>query len=139
MGRFYNKIDGKWYSGEVISLPDGTTISEQNKENTFGWEWLELPPFHFQGEVLNETLLKDIDFGKNLILTFLADNRLSAESFNPEKSMGLLQKFAGVKALAEVGDIKNVKLLLSTFDIDATFTKERKDKYILMCDTYING
>ena len=76
-------------------------------------------------------------FGNKLVDTFLIDNRESPIAFNPQLSINVLQKFQGVKALAEVGDIKNVMLMLNYIEVDELFTQERKDKYILMCQNHL--
>jgi hypothetical protein len=80
---------------------------------------------------------KDKEFGVKLMDIFLIDNRESPIAFNPSISGALLQKMQSIKALAEVGDIKTVKYLLSVAEIDAIFTQERKDKYILMCNNHL--
>lgn len=80
---------------------------------------------------------KDKAFGALLLDTFLRDNRDSPIAFNPTISMQLLQKFQGVKALAEVGDIKSVRYLLMNTEVDDVFTQERKDKYVLMCSNHL--
>lgn len=84
-----------------------------------------------------ENLNSDKAFGNKLVDTFLIDNRESPISFNPQLSINVLQKFQGVKALAEVGDIKNVILMLNYIEIDGLFTQERKDKYISMCQKHL--
>jgi len=86
----------------------------------------------------NEYKLKnDVEFGNKLIAEFLIDNRISPIAFNPQLSMNVLQKFQAVKALAEVGDIKNVMLMLGLIEVDELFTQERKDKYISMCQIHL--
>lgn len=83
-------------------------------------------------------LIKDIDFCKVLINTFLIDNRLHPGSITTNESLALLQKFQVVSALCDKGDIKSVSLLLPNITIDNIYTKERKDKYIQMVTSYIN-
>lgn len=84
-----------------------------------------------------ESLENDKAFGDVLVNEFLVDNRISPLSFNPQLSISVLQKFQIVKALAEVGDIKNVMLMLGLIETDELFTQERKDKYILMCEKHL--
>ena len=107
--------------------------NEEYKEGFFG----AVKEGYYSSE--NEYKLKcDVEFGFKLIAEFLIDNRLSPIAFNPQLSMSVLQKFQVVKSLAEVGDIKNVKLMLYMIETDELFTNERKDKYIQMCETYLN-
>jgi len=82
-------------------------------------------------------LENDKVFGIKLLDTFLTDNRDLVIAFTPEISLGLLQKFAPIKALAEVGDIKTTKAMLISTTIDTIFTQERKDKYIQMCNDHL--
>lgn len=95
---------------------------------------VELPDLELS---FHEKLKSDKLFGEQLIEMFLIDNRESTVSFNPQLSMSVLQKFQVVKALAEVGDIKSVTLMLGKLSVDNLFTQERKDKYILMCNKYL--
>ena len=81
--------------------------------------------------------VKDKDFGINLMDLFIIDNRESPVAFNPSVSTALLQKMQAIKTLADVGDIKTVKYLLSITEVDEVFTQERKDKYILMCENHL--
>lgn len=85
----------------------------------------------------SDKLKCDVDFGNKLISEFLVDNRISPISFNPQLSASVLMKFQTVKALAEVGDIKNVKIMLGYIEVDELFTQERKDKYINMINNYL--
>lgn len=80
---------------------------------------------------------KDKEFGIKLMDIFLIDNRESPVAFNPSVSGALLQKMQTIKALADVGDIKTVKYLLSITETDVIFTQERKDKYVLMCNNHL--
>ena len=84
-----------------------------------------------------EKYASDKDFGIKLMDLFLIDNRESPIAFNHAISGALLQKMQAIKALAEVGDIKTVKYLLSITETDVIFTQERKDKYILMCANHL--
>lgn len=85
----------------------------------------------------SENYQHDKAFGELLLDTFLTDNRNLPVAFTPSISLQLLQAFAPVKALAEVGDIKSVKYLLSNATVDTIFTQERKDKYIQMCNNHL--
>jgi len=94
--------------------------------------YVEDEPITSEIELANDKL-----FGIKLLDTFLTDNRDLAVAFTPEISLGLLQKFAPIKALAEVGDIKTTKAMLMLTTIDPIFTQERKDKYIQMCNDHL--
>lgn len=50
---FYKLINGKWESGLVICLPNGEVLSEKNKINSDGWEWMDTPPLDFESNLLN--------------------------------------------------------------------------------------
>ena len=84
-----------------------------------------------------DKLKADKIFCSNLIDTFLIDNRDFPLAFTPEISLGLMQKFAPIKALCEVGDIKIVKALMSGVVTDSVFTQERKEKYLQMINNYL--
>ena len=42
---FY-KLDNnsKWWDATVVHLPNGITLSPENKISVDGWEWLDEPP-----------------------------------------------------------------------------------------------
>lgn len=73
---------------------------------------------------------RSLSFGQQLINTFLLDNWQSPISINAEQSVNLLNKFEVIIELCNLGDIKNVKVLLETIETDDIFTKERKEKYL---------
>lgn len=73
---------------------------------------------------------RSLQFGQQLINTFLLDNWQSSISINAEQSVLLLNKFKVIIELCNLGDIKNVKVLLETIETDDIFTKERKEKYL---------
>lgn len=73
---------------------------------------------------------QSLQFGQQLINTFLLDNWQSPISINAEQSVNLLNKFEVIIKLCNLGDIKNVKVLLENTQVDDIFTQERKDKYL---------
>lgn len=80
----------------------------------------------------------DKDFGKQLIDTFLIDNRLITPSVTPAESLQLLNQFQSIEKLASLGDIKSVQVLLNQIVVDdRLFTQERKDKYMGMINSYL--
>lgn len=84
-------------------------------------------------------LYKDIDFGNCLINTFLEDNRLMPVAFTLEETKVMLSKFEKIEKLARLGDIKTVKVLIFITETDPIFTQERKDKYLLMINNYLDN
>lgn len=80
----------------------------------------------------------DKDFGKQLIDTFLIDNRLITPIITPAESLQLLNQFQSIEKLASLGDIKSVQVLLNQIVVDdRLFTQERKDKYMGMINSYL--
>ena len=128
---FWKYENNKWSSAVRVEFPDGTILDENNKINYQGWIWLDESP------IADDTLLSDITFGQSLITTFLQDNR-KIKGITESKSIQLLQKFASVQALCQVGDIKGVNVLLPTLAVDSIFTQERKDMYISIVQNYLN-
>jgi hypothetical protein len=88
-------------------------------------------------ESTEEKLQKNKAFGNQLLDTFLVDNMNMQIAFTTELSMAMMQRFSPIEFLARNGDIKNVRLLIMNSTIDAVFTQERKDKYVLMCSNYL--
>lgn len=50
---FYKFENGKWESGLIVCLPNGEILSEQNKVNLDGWEWMDEQPIDFQNNSLD--------------------------------------------------------------------------------------
>lgn len=92
----------------------------------------EVLPIDYEGR-----FYKDLDFGKILINTFLIDNRFTNPPITPTQSLELLQKFQVVSALCDKGDIKSVSAIFPSIEIDAIYTQERKDKYVVMITTHL--
>lgn len=95
---------------------------------TFERDFVEIPKKN-EYQIAYELLTLDIEKGKTLIKEFLVDNRLSPNVTTAD-SIRLLQLFGTAKALAEVGDLKNVRLILSSLEINEIYTQERHDKYM---------
>ena len=129
---FWKFENNEWVSAIRVEFPDGTIIDENNKISYDGWIWLDESP------IADDTLLSDITFGQSLIKTFLQDNR-KIQGITESQSIQLLQKFQVIRSFCEVGDIKSVNSLLPTLEIDSVFTQERKDKYILLVQNYLNS
>jgi len=87
-----------------------------------------------------QKLQNDIQFGSQLIEMFLLDNRLINPIVTPSESIQLLTQFETTEKLARLGDITSVKTLLENMTTDPRlFTDERKNKYLLMINNYINS
>jgi hypothetical protein len=94
---------------------------------------ITLPPITPQ-----EKLQSDLQFGQNLINEFLTDNRLIIPIVTPSESLQLLVEFKDIEALARLGDIKSVKILLNGIVVDnRLFTQDRKDKYMGWINTHL--
>ena len=88
-------------------------------------------------ESVEEKLQKNKAFGNQLLDIFLVDNMNMQVAFTTELSLAMMQRFSPIEFLARNGDIKNVRLLIMNSTVDAVFTQERKDKYLLMCSNYL--
>lgn len=84
-----------------------------------------------------ERLENDIMFGAQLIFEFLTDNRKDP-NVTTAQSLNLLQRFAPVKDLAQLGDIKKVYGLVLSMPTDTIFSEARKAKYVGMIETHLN-
>ncbi len=87
-------------------------------------------------EVEKRKLRKNIEFGNELIETFLLDNRLDP-TITTAQSLVLLAKFKDVSDLARLGDIKKVYYLTELIETDEVFTIARKSKYLNMIGIHI--
>ena len=45
---FYKYDNGEWQYGLTVCLPSGEILSEENKINSDGWEWMNEPPLNFK-------------------------------------------------------------------------------------------
>lgn len=53
---FYKKEEnGSWYSGAQVYIATGEVLTEQNRDNDFGWIWYDEAPEEYV-EWLNELL-----------------------------------------------------------------------------------
>ena len=42
---FYKRNNNsEWYIGEIVNLPNGEKLTEDNKQSIDGWEWSKTPP-----------------------------------------------------------------------------------------------
>jgi hypothetical protein len=85
-----------------------------------------------------QRLVFDIDFGTQLINTFLEDNRIFGY-ISIQDSIILLNKFNDIEKLCRLGAIRDVEVLMQNVIIDNIFTQERKDKYLQMIVDYLNS
>jgi hypothetical protein len=85
-----------------------------------------------------ERLQTDIEFGNQLINTFLEDNR-NYGYISLDESIVLLNKFNNIEKLCRLGSIKDVQTLMQNVITDNIFTQERKDKYLQMITNYLNS
>lgn len=85
-----------------------------------------------------ERLPLDIDFGNQLINTFLEDNR-NYGYISLEESIVLLNKFNNIEKFCRLGAIKDAEYLMLNVSTDNIFTQERKNKYLQMITNYLNS
>ena len=78
----------------------------------------------------------DLREGERLTYVFVEDNRI--EGITPEQSELLLVKFRDILGFAQTGAITSIATYLPLITTDAVFTQERKDKYIVMINDYLN-
>lgn len=86
---------------------------------------------------ISERLSLDIEFCNQLILQFVYDNR--EMDITPEQSENVLIKFRDILAFAQTGAVLSIQTYLPLIPIDEVFTQERKDKYMLEINNYINS
>lgn len=83
-----------------------------------------------------EKLSIDMQFCQELITEFVYDNR--EMNITPEQSESVLMKFRDILAFAQTGAVLSIQTYLPLIPIDEVFTQERKDKYMLQINNYIN-
>lgn len=88
-------------------------------------------------EHYEQVFQQSLQFGQQLINTFLLDNWTSPISINAEQSVNLLNKFKVIIELCNLGDIKNVLVLLQNTETDEIFTQERKTKYLILIEKFL--
>lgn len=85
---------------------------------------------------IQQILEMDMQFGQDLIFTFVEDNRIM--NTTQEQNDAILVKFRDILAFAQTGAIKSINVHLPNIPIDEVFTQERKDKYIGMVTNYLS-
>lgn len=120
-------IWNKTFRAEFTTLPEAQAYAEENGNL----------PIELIDTVLEDRFYKDINFGKELINEFLKDNRQLPFTISHTQSVTMLQKFAGIEALASLGIIKSVLLMMESIEVDAVFTAERKQKYLRMINHHL--
>ena len=84
---------------------------------------------------LEERLNLDLQFGNELIYTFVEDNRKT--TITPAQSEAVLLKFRDILNFAQTGAITSINAYLPLIATDEIYTEERKDKYIQMLADYL--
>ena len=85
---------------------------------------------------IQERLSMDMDFGQQLVYTFVEDNRIMGTT--QEQNDTILVKFRDILAFAQTGAINSINVHLPNITTDVVFTQERKDKYIQMVTDYLS-
>lgn len=116
---------------DFISFEDALQFKNDNSEwiNVEIEEYEENIPVVYEINV-EELVLKDIEKGRQVIISYLADNKKM--TLTPAQDIYQMQNFAGIKALLEVGAIQTAKYLISQLPTDDILTEERKTKYLSM-------
>ena len=84
---------------------------------------------------LEKRLNLDLQFGNELIYTFVEDNRKT--TITPAQSEAVLLKFRDVLNFAQTGAITSINAYLPLIATDEIYTEERKQKYIQMLADYL--
>jgi len=83
------------------------------------------------------------DFGKQLLNEYLMDNDALAKErgypFTVEETAQQAQKFQLVMGVLPLGSLKQCLDIITVTETDAIFTQERKDKYILELNNFLNS
>lgn len=85
---------------------------------------------------LGERLYMDMDFGNELFITFLEDNR--SIQMTPSQSKSTLSKFRDIMDFSKTGAITAISASLPSITTDDIFTQDRKDKYTKMITNYLS-
>lgn len=121
---------------EAVQFHDSLSAQTHAAINGMQVREITLPDPIVELDVIDR-LESDIMFGGVLIFEFLADNRKDP-NVTTAQSLDLLQRFAPVKDLAQLGDIKKVYGLVLSMPTDTIFTEARKAKYVGMIETHLN-
>lgn len=119
------------------SLEEAQQWTLDNYDNTWSVT-LASDNEQFRPLTIENRLPFDIDFGYQIINEFLKDNRLHGY-ISIQDSIALLNKFSDIEKLCRLGAIKDVQVLMQGVVVDTIFTQERKDKYLLMINNYLNS
>ena len=83
------------------------------------------------------------DFGKALLNEYLMDNDALAKErgypFTVEETAQQAQKFQLVMGILPLGSLKQCLDIITVTETDDIFTQERKDKYILELNNFLNS
>jgi hypothetical protein len=110
------------------------TVLVGNYELSLAADWEQIPEL-----TLEQKLQLDIQFGNQLVETFLLDNRLITPPVTDQESIQLLNQFSTIEKLAKLGDIKTVKILLEQIQVDdRIFTLDRKNKYLELINNHLS-
>lgn len=85
---------------------------------------------------IEQRLEMDLDFGSELVKTFVYDNREMGTT--QEQNDAILVKFRDILAFAQTGAIESINAHLPNIPTDDVFTQARKDKYISMVTVYLS-
>jgi hypothetical protein len=82
------------------------------------------------------------DFGKELLNEYLMDNDALAKErgypFTIEETAQQVQKFQLVMGILPLGSLKQCLDIITITETDSIFTQQRKDKYILSLQNFLN-
>lgn len=90
----------------------------------------------YTAPTLQERLQMDMQFGQELVFSFVEDNRIMGTT--QEQNDAILVKFRDILAFAQTGAINSINVHLPNITTDVVFTQERKDKYIQMVTDYLS-
>lgn len=132
--RFIRHDTGDYYTSvEVVSNPAFDPIRDLFKDAIESEYVPDDPKSDFN--VIRNTIIRDMDFGKNLVLDYLAENKQM--NLSTADSVGQLQKLSAIKMLLESGAIGAAFELLQGVPVDGIFTQGRKEKFLSDLKKYL--
>jgi hypothetical protein len=129
----YYEISKEYWSTiqKFATLQDAQTFAD-NLGTGYNVEYVA----PYTAPTIEERLDSDINFGNELVKTFVHDNRESGTT--QAQNDALLIKFRDILAFAQTGSVESIQTHLPNITIDEVFTQARKDKYIEMVNVYLN-
>lgn len=129
---YYKIYKGDWYTIQKYASLEEAQAAAAALGPDYGAEFYEeyVPP------TIEQRLEMDLDFGSELVKTFVYDNREMGTT--QEQNDAILVKFRDILAFAQTGAIESINAHLPNIPTDDVFTQSRKDKYLNMVTVYLS-